>query len=300
MKYHKPPLTFEQQADRLLERGLVADRAELIRCLSEVNYYRLSGYWYPFRKPGEEAFQPGTTLNMVWDRYIFDRQLRVLTMDAIERVEVAVRTGVVNQFTLRHGAFGHLDRQHLPNINISRHRRMLEKIQVEQDRSHEVFVAHYNSKYTSETDLPLWIAAELMSFGTMLTLFRGSEREIKQAVAARYGISDDVLNSWLLSLNTVRNVCAHHGRLWNRSLGTPIMIPRGRKHPEWHDPVELGDHPRRMFSVLSVLAYLVSRIAPRSGWKERLVYLWENKHPQIPMAQMGFPENWKESPIWKD
>jgi hypothetical protein len=52
--------------------------------------------------------------------------------------------------------------------------------------------------------------------------------------------------------------------------------------------------------VTSVLAYLVSRIAPRSGWKERLVYLWEIKHPQIPMAQMGFPENWKESPIWKD
>jgi len=300
MRYRKQPLTFEQQADRLIERGLSADHPALIRCLSEVNYYRLSGYWYPFRKPAEETFQPGTTLELIWDRYIFDRQLRVLTMDAIERIEVAIRTAVTNELTLRHGAFGHLDRSNLPNISVNRHRKMLEKIQAEQDRSHEVFVAHYNSKYTSETNLPLWIAVELMSFGTVLTLFRGSESVVKRNVATRYDISDDVLNSWLLSLNTVRNVCAHHGRLWNRSLGTPIMIPRGRKHPDWHDPVELGGNPRRMFAVLSVLAYLVSRIAPQSKWRKRLVHLWESKHTSIPIADMGFPENWKDSPIWKD
>jgi abortive infection bacteriophage resistance protein len=300
MRYTKPPLTFEEQADQLLERGLVAEREQLIARLSEVNYYRLSGYWYPFRKPDEDSFRPGTSLELIWDRYVFDRQLRVLVMDGIERVEVAVRTALANRLSLRHGAFGHLDRRHLPNISVPRHRRMLKKIQDEEDRSNEVFVAHYHTKYSSETNLPLWMAAELMAFGTMLTLFRGAESEVKRDIAARYGIADSVLNSWLLSLNTVRNACAHHARLWNRSLGTPVMIPRGRKHPEWHAPVNIGAQPRRMFAVLSALRYLVRHIAPQSGWPERLLYLLEEKHPNIPIAQMGFPPNWKDSPIWKE
>ena len=81
MRYTKPPLTFEQQADQLLTRGLVTEREILIARLSEVNYYRLSGYWYPFRKPDADAFEPDTTLDLIWDRYVFDRQLRVLVMD---------------------------------------------------------------------------------------------------------------------------------------------------------------------------------------------------------------------------
>lgn len=300
MRYTKPPLTFEQQADQLLQRGLVAEREKLIARLSEVNYYRLSGYWFPFRKTDDDAFKPGTTLDTIWDRYVFDRQLRVLVMDGIERVEVAVRTALANRLSLRYGAFGHLDRRHLPSISVGRHRRMLEKIQNEEDRSNEVFAGHYHSKYSSETNLPLWMAVELMAFGTMLTLFRGAESEVKREIASRYGITDSVLNSWLLSLNTVRNACAHHARLWNRSLGTPIMIPRERKHPEWHAPVDIGAQPRRLFAALSALRYLVRQIAPQSGWPERLIYLLEKKHPDIPIQQMGFPPNWKESPIWEE
>ncbi len=83
-----------------------------------------------------------------------------------------------------------------------------------------------------------------------------------------------------------------------RCLGTPIKIPRRRKHPEWHDPVEIAENPRRLFAILSVLAFLVHRIAPQSGWQKRLVGLWEEKHPTIRIDAMGFPPNWKESPVW--
>lgn len=77
MKYTKPALTFGQQADLLLRRGLAADKTALIEKLRAVNYYRLTGYLYPFRKP-DDTFRPGTTLDLVWHRYVFDRQLRVL------------------------------------------------------------------------------------------------------------------------------------------------------------------------------------------------------------------------------
>ncbi len=91
MKYAKPPLTLEQQAELLLSRGMRGDRATMIDRLAVVNYYRLSGYWHPFRNSGDDTFRPNTTFTNVWQRYAFDRRLRLLVIDAIERIEVAVR-----------------------------------------------------------------------------------------------------------------------------------------------------------------------------------------------------------------
>ena len=100
-EYKKPWLTFEEQADLLIvERGLVADRDDLIAHLANVGYYRLSGYWFIFkRKPeadkeGEkdERFVEGTTFDQIWKLYTFDRQFRLIVLDAIERVEVYFRT----------------------------------------------------------------------------------------------------------------------------------------------------------------------------------------------------------------
>ena len=300
MRYTKQPKTFEKQAALLLARGMVADRDLLVSRLSEVNYYRLSAYWHPFRNPSGDQLLPGTTFEAVWDRYVFDRQLRVLAMDAIERAEVSIRTRLVNAFTLRHGAFGHVDRKNFPHLSVEAHRRFMDKIRNEESRSKEEFVALFHNKYTSETDLPLWIATELMDFGTMFTFYKGVEAGLKQDVADAYGVSDRVLKSWLNSLNTIRNICAHHARLWNRTMGTPIMIPRKRKHPDWHGAIDIALADRRVFAVLSVLRYLLWRIAPQSRWQERLIHLLEMKHPQIPIGQMGFPANWKDSPIWQN
>lgn len=80
LRYSKLPLSFEQQAQLLLDRGLVADKAELVQRLAAVNYYRLSAYWYMFKRvnpsTGDESFAPNTTLALVWRRYVFDRELR--------------------------------------------------------------------------------------------------------------------------------------------------------------------------------------------------------------------------------
>lgn len=174
MKYTKKPLTFNKQVDLLVDRGLtVADRELLLVHLNNVNYYRLSAYWYPFRLP-DETLKPGTTFEMIWRRYTFDRQLRLLVMDAIERVEIAVRTQLTNIFTLKYGAFGHLKKDNLPNIDPERWDDLIYKIRYEADHSQERFVEHFRQKYKKETDLPLWIAVELMTFGMLFTLFRGS------------------------------------------------------------------------------------------------------------------------------
>lgn len=300
MKYTKPSLSFSEQADRLLSRGLVADRDTLIARLIAVNYYRLSAYWYTFRVPNDpdDRLMPGTTLDIVWDRYVFDRQLRLLVMDAIERVEVAVRTQIVNRHVMCHGPFGYLDRNTLPTIRVEDHRTFMDKIRREAENSREDFVLHYFGKYTLEHDLPLWIACELFTFGGTLTLFRHVATEIKRDIALEFGVADKVLESWLITMNFVRNICAHHGRLWNRGLGNKEpAIPRERKHPQWHAPVAVA--PDRMFGVLTILQYTMKRVAPQSHWRKRLIALLA-KHPDVPPRFMGFPDNWMDCPIWKN
>jgi abortive infection bacteriophage resistance protein len=297
MQYDKPPLTFEEQADLILSRGLKADRNLLLHRLKNVNYYRLSAYLYPFRLTGSDQFQEKATLDLIWKYYTFDRQLRLIVIDAIERVEVAVRTQLIYQVAHRHGAFGFTDKKNLPHLDEERFQRWLGDMREETTRSRETFIDHFNDKYGDCHKLPpLWMLGEVMSFGKMLTLFNGVEDELRRIIARQYGVEDKILQSWLGALNVVRNICAHHGRLWNRELGFKPFIPRLQKYPQWHKPVVITNN--RLFGILTILEYMRKRTAPTSGWQGRLKALFV-KYPEIPLQCMGFPENWEESQIWR-
>jgi len=296
MRYDKPPLTFEQQADKLIKRGLVVDRAFLIDRLRNVNYYRLSGYLYPYRQL-DDTFRPGTTFECVWCHYTFDRRLRLIVMDAIERVEVSVRTQLIYALAHDSGAFGYTKPEALPNLSLGEYTRWIEEINKEASRSREVFVEHFKNKYgDTHAFLPLWIIGEIMSFGCMLTMYTGISDNIKKGIAAYYGIPAMVLTSWLHTTNVIRNICAHHGRLWNRELGVRPFIPRKNKYPEWHEPVLIPQN--RIFGFLTILRYLLRIMAPQTKWQSRLFELLD-EYPEISRLSMGFPDNWKDSPLWK-
>ena len=298
MKFTKPPLTFEDQADLLIRRGMIADRTLLVQRLASVNYYRLSGYWFHRRQP-DDTFIPGTAFDIIWDQYVFDRQLRLLVMDAVERVEVAVRTQLSYHHAHMHGTFGYADDPaSLPKLSAAQRNELIARIQDEVGRSKETFVAHFFKKYGDQhKDLPAWMATEVMSFGSVLKLLRSSSKQVKNAVAHRFGVAYEVLDSWLWMFNEVRNICAHHGRLWNRELGNKPMIPLAKHHPDWHRPVAIKNH--RVFAVLTVSGYCLRRIAPQSAWPRRLRALLD-QHGRVPRKNMGFPDDWLESPLWKD
>lgn len=303
MNYTKPALSFEQQAQRLLDRGLIAPSKDaLVSRLKAVNYYRLSAYWYPFKvtdpASGVESFTPNTTFETIWRRYAFDRELRLLVMDAIERVEVAtLRTRMVEQFALLHGPFGYTEiRNFSPRFFQSDHTRLLSELDDAVNRSNEEFVGRFRGKYTSEPRLPLWIAVEVMTFGQLFTVFRNLDRAEQQTLSQQFGLYPPVLVSWLHTLNFIRNACAHHARLWNRELPIRPYIPDARHRPEWHTPFQFDN--RFMFTVLTLLYDLQKRIDPQSNWKDHLEALLLN-YPEIPLNWMGFPPNWKNSPIWK-
>ena len=298
MKYTKPALSFEQQAQRLLDRGIDADKENLTRHLSVVNYYRLSAYWYPFKHfdetSGIETFIPGTTFELIWNRYTFDRRLRLLVMDAIERIEVAcLRTRMVEYFTLHHGPFGYKKTTNFdPEFD---HGRLIYEINNNVDRSKEEFVLRYRRKYKEEEHLPLWMVAEVMTFGQLFTFYRFLHREEKKKLAREFVIFPPVFESWLHTLLFTRNTCAHHARLWNREIPIKPLIPNSRHGPEWHDPVKVDN--QRVFAILTILRYMLDYITPESDWGDRLVALL-HEYDSVPLNLMGFPDNWQESPLW--
>ena len=299
MKFTKPPLSVEQQVDLLLARGMQGDRAEMLQRLTSVSYYRLSGYWF-HRKLADNTFQPGTHFQVVWDQYVFDRKLRIVFMVAIERIEVGLRTFLSYHHARAHGPFGYADDPaSLPKLDLSRRADLLKRItdEVVRNQKRELFVKHFFETYGDRHTLsPIWVVTEVMSFGCVLSLWQATTNKVKNEVARMFKVSDEVLRSWLWSLNEVRNICAHHGRLWNRDLGNKPTIPHAKHHPHWHAPVAILNH--RVFGVLTVCAHSLALLAPNSHWQRRLRDLL-NQHPKVPIKNMGFPENWLDCPIWK-
>ena len=129
-----------------------------------------------------------------------------------------------------------------------------------------------------------------------LTFFRGVNDDIKKRIAKEVGQPDRVIMSWLLALNTVRNRCAHHSRLWNWDMGTPVQIPQERKFPEWHAP-RLPNN--RVGIILCICRYWLNQISPANRWSERVRGLF-TEYPHLPLHLMGLVEDWQEHLLWKD
>jgi abortive infection bacteriophage resistance protein len=305
MEYSKPWLTFEEQADLLInKRGLIADRDNLVTHLSDVGYYRLSGYWYIFKRKPEpddsgrkdERFIEGTTFEQIWELYIFDRQFRLIVLDAIERVEVYFRTQLAYELASTTGSFGYFDRDNLPRLEWRKYLDFMSRCTEEFDRSREPFAIHFKKTYGDKHALPpYWILVNLMDFGTMLRLYKGASSEIRNKFAKRFGVAARVLKSWLVAINTTRNICAHHGRLWNRGIGTRPTIPTRNKYPEWHKPYEVRSD--NMFGMLTILSYLLEYIAPDTSWRTRLFKHLEKLGPNE-LKRMGFTDGWTTCPMW--
>jgi len=262
--FTKPWKSWADQLATLESRGLsIADRAEAEAFLSHVNYYRLSGYMLAFEQ-SRHVLIPGTTFEEVRAAYEFDRVLRDLVTEALEVVEVDVRTAIAYHFGQHSGAFGHTDASHFfrrpPSRHVVKphgfdHTAWLENIRQEAKRSRERFVEHFKQTYSGFPDLPVWIVTEVMSFGSLSRMYQGMRLADQRIVAQRYGVQPRFLASWLHHLVYVRNVCAHHSRLWDRAWAIKPDLP---PLPPWLPPLLPGND--RMFVTLWACPDLVDRL----------------------------------------
>ncbi len=295
MKYEKPALSFNKQVQLLLDRGLIADKKVLKHCLQSVNYYRLSGYLYPFKQK-DESFEPNTRFEMIWKNYCFDRALRLLIFEACSVFETSIKTDFIYYFSDKYGPFGYLDKNNFQKMNLTTHEQLISKITEETKRSKEIFLSHFFKKYgDSHECLPLWMLAEIISFGTIHTMYNGVDFSLKKIIAKKYNISDKVLMSWISTIQVIRNICAHNGRIYNRTLGVKPLIPN--KNAIWHNPKTIDN--KKVFSVLSILTYLLKIIEPDSIWQKRIFELIK-ENDQVPLSVMGFYDGWENCSLWKN
>lgn len=214
-------------------------------------------------------------------------------MDAIERIEIAFRTQIIHQFALAFGAYFY--ENPLLFWNPERHNRILENLDKEAKRSHEVFIGHYRRKYSEPERPPAWMILEISSINTLSNTFRFLKRcKAKKMVAKHFKVDIQIMESWLHAITYVRNISAHHSRLWNRKL---TIKPQMLSNPlmPW---INSKPEETKLYAFLCCLKYLLNTVNPGTSFTQGLEDLLA-KHPTIPIEKMGFPRNWlSEDPVW--
>jgi abortive infection bacteriophage resistance protein len=278
--YSKPFLTLQEQIDQLKARGMqFEDEEKASEYLANLNYYRLSAYWLPFEKDhATHQFHDGTQFDRIIELYVFDRELRLLMLDAIERIEVSVRSRLAYELSQVYGSHVHMNADVFHPADT--YAKTFSKLKSEIDRGKEPFLKHFNDKYEEELP-PIWASVELMTMGQVSNWFSCiKRRKDKQRIAKHYALDEKVLGSFLHHLTIIRNICAHHSALWNKNLTVELRIPS-----KFQDRYNLEER-RKLFNTLVMTEHLMGIISPKSSWYQRVEELIEKY--SIDTTMMGY------------
>lgn len=297
--FTKNSLTIQQKIAHLQASGMtINDIPTAEHWLQHVSYYRLSAYWLPFETPKMQPgprFPAGTTFDTVTALYQFDRKLRIIVLDAIERIEVAVRGSWA--YTLAHqgGPHGYLDAALYQDRK--QYHENLSRLVRDVGSSPETYIDHYRRNYDNPPMPPVWMVAEMMSFGQISRWISSlKNRGLRSQIAVPLAISEKVMIPLLKHLSTVRNTCAHHGRLWNRGF---LIRPALPLKPADLDATlaDPGPGPASLYNSLVLINFLIGKVDPASTWKQDIQILLAT-HPTGNLAAMGFPNGWAQRPLW--
>ncbi len=298
-------------------RGLVvSDQLKAERTLASIGYFRLSGYTLLLEIPGtytpgfsgrsiyqrSHVFRAGSTFDQLVELYEFDRHLRLLVLDAIERVEVAVRAALNDHMATKYGEQWLLD----PSLFNERFtspgrrngftqrdelRRTIEReTRMREPNKRNAFCEHYFETYTHPAHPPAWMIAEQLSLGTWSKVYQALEqRANKKVVATPFGTSPKEFGSWLHALSYLRNLCAHHARLLDVSY---IIVP------EASPSLPVSVNHRKFAGFAAVLWHLLKRIAPMATWSQRLADLCQASPNIDVQLYLGLAPSWERDPFW--
>ena len=251
--YNKAPFTCEQHLELLKSRGLtITNPEDAAKFLKQVNYYRFTAYCIPFQKP-RDIFIQGTTFETITDLYQLDEKLRGYVFALLTPIEIFIRTRMAYELSHKWGAFAHYDG--LMFQNETEHNQWLAELEKATVDSKEPFLEHYRTKYRGFPRLPLWMACEIMSLGSLSILYSYLTRDARLLICSVAGIDHNVFRTWLHTITFLRNICAHHGRLWSRNFSIRPMIPD--KHPEWQ-AIRFVDN-KKLFASVVIMEWICRR-----------------------------------------
>lgn len=321
----KDHLSYEDQLTRMLDRGLTSgDRAIAIEALKRIGYYRLSAYTYPFREPPTDAdiaagrtraetFRLNSSLEDALHLYDFDRRLRAVVLQAIQDIEIGFATKV-GYILGKRGGDGHLNVSCLDPTECARlnrdgdtaHEAWVRRYEkLRRDAKDEEYVKHHVLHYGG--DIPIWVATGFIDFGCLTRLYSLMDKRDRKTIAHELGLGgngSDALRRWLRALNILRNHCAHSNRIWNRST---VDVPP--KLSEQVAPLTLhhlnaldNDQRQKIYLLLALTAHLNRAVNPTSTWAWSALPTQAKKLGNVGGMTlentMGFPEGWKDLPLW--
>lgn len=315
--YDKQPKTFDEQISVLEGKGLIVrDRDRARRHLSNVSYYRMSAYMLPFKKRGADGlpldkFIEGTAWDDVYNLYKFDRKLRLLVFDAIERIEIALRTQIIYQLSHKYGAHWQ-DRKELfvPAKTNPKTGRVFDVFSDIQQHINEqltankkaVFIEHYLNTYDNPPTPPCWMSVELLYFSELSKICQNlKSRKDRTDIASAFGVADEnIFCSWLHTLNYLRNICAHHARLWNIEIDVvPKKYINKNSRYIWLSIDEVHSaQSSRLYYSLCLILYFLQTVNPHTKFRQHFKGLLE-QYPGINVGHMGFPKDWENHKLWK-
>ena len=301
--FTKIAFTIDEQIIQLKKRGLeinTSDQAE--HFLAHISYYRLAGYWWPMQcdPKDEHQFKPGSKFAEVIALYNFDRELRSVAFDAIEKIEISLRTKLI--YHLSH----EFDPWWFQNMalfqDVPQAVKTLATLAGEIDRSKDLFLKKHKEKHDDDLRFPpAWKSLEAASFGNLSKLYGNLKNTIapKDTIAKEFGtVNHTYLPSWLQSITQIRNCCAHHSRLWNKNLpGTLKLLPKP-PHAWIADVPKQSEFPK-IYVHLCCLKYLLNVVQPNNNLTGQLYDLF-SKYPNVDPNAMGMKPRWEQEALWKE
>ena len=295
MDYTKTALSISDQIAALQQRGLVVnDLVTTEQFLNNVTYFRFDAYLHIFEQP-DNTYRNGTTFEPVAALYAFDVELRKLIFGAVQKIEIALRSRVIHQFSLSHGPFWFIDSALA--IDKLKFAENLATLQRELERTKEEFIKEHSVKYGNTSFPPAWKILEIVSFGCLTKLYCNfADTPVRKRIARSFGVAKtDALESWMRAVNVLRNACAHHARVWNRVMPMKPQLPPVMRGA-WVNVS--GIAPTSLYAILCCIVYWLNNIDPRNTFVTELKTLL-SKFPTVNPAAMGFPQGWDNEPLWR-
>lgn len=302
MFYDKEAISIDEQIDKLKSRSLIITDESLVHYyLQTVGYYRLSGYWWPMLADNNNrSFKLNSTFENVISIYNFDRELRLLLFDVIETIEIVFRTKLIYHLSREISPWWFEDQNNFKDPIA--HGNTLISIDRELQQTKENFIKQHYLKYHTDTRRPpAWKTIEIASFGTISKLYGNLRNTIKSKniIAQEFGtVNHTFLPSWLQAISQIRNMVAHHSRLWNKNLpGAPKLM---HKPPNpWLNDVPKASEFFMLYIHLCCLKYLLNIINPDNDMTSRLLNLLFT-YNNIDHKALGLKPNWQNEPLWKN
>ncbi len=284
LQYKKPPKTIKEQINILKNRGLViASNKELAYYLENISYYHLSSYFKAFQK-NKDIFNENTTLDKVINLYEFDKKLRLLMLDVTERIEKSFKCRIIYNISIKtKNSHWHSDIASYKNKEV--YNRYIADCLDNAQYKNDIDYKYYYNKYEKPDYPPAWTFFEALSFGQSVSFYRNLNTSFKKIIAKTFNIQQYYLTSWMYGISTVRNISAHHSRLWNREILASMKTDHF-KYKELFNQNKL----QNLYNYLLVIFILMKNINPTSTWFERFLKLV--KEHKMDLALMGFPDNW--------